>query len=163
MVVLPNRRQSAREHREVFTIGHAEHQILVALLRYYCLTSDQVRQIIGYKEGSLRFVQDKLKTLTEAGYCVRPEQRIIGRGGKGLYVFRVGRNGLNYLKAHGEDVPHRFHLGEAQRVSLLYLEHTLAVNNVLIALERLCSQAARQLTLETVLAERSLKQRAASV
>lgn len=136
------------------SLGLAEEAIARSLLRYYFLSSRQICRL-HYSAGSLTYVQSKMKALTDAGYCQRlwlprPEPR-----GSAPSVFRLARRGLKHLETLGLE-PRRFRPSEHRDHSYLFLAHTLAVNDVLIAAELLCRQHPA-LAMAALLHERDLK------
>lgn len=145
--------RSTKPHKQL--LGLADYKILEALLRYHYLSSRQVCRLL-YKPGSLTYVQTKLKYLSERGLLQRLFLPRVTQFGSAPSVYRLARKGLNYLKDEGFDVELRYHPSEEREHSYLFLSHTLAVNDVLMALELLCRQFP-QIVLNEVLHERVLK------
>ena len=107
-------------------------RILEALYRYHFLTVEQVTRLF-YSRGSLTTVRSILSELAKAQYALYlylPRSTPTGSLPK---IYTLARRGINYLKAQGYDVPTRFHPSEQEEKSYLFLRHTLAVNDVLIA------------------------------
>jgi hypothetical protein len=73
-----------------------------------------------------------------AGYTIRTFMPSRGRAGSSLAVYTYARKGYRYIREIGIELPARFHATEARHHSYLFLGHTLAVNDVFIALELLC-------------------------
>jgi len=132
-----------------FRIGLPEQKILHALLRYHYLTAEQLARLL-FRQTSLTYVQQKLKVLHDAKFCVYGYDLRGGRLGKSRYAWTLGRKGLNYLTAEGLDVQERFDVGEATQVKTLFLEHTFAVNDFFISLERLCRLMPDRLTFDVL-------------
>lgn len=141
--------------RKQAIIGPADGLILQALLRYHYLSSRQVCRLL-YKPGSLTYVQTKLKRLTDVGFAQRLFLPRNTQYGSAPSVYRLARKALNYLKAEGMAVELRYHPSEEREHSYLFLSHTLAVNDVLIAAELICRQFP-EIVLNEVLHERVLK------
>src|SRR5207249_106785 len=77
--------------------------------------------------------------------------------GKAPLVYTLARKGLNYLKGAGFDVRAYFRPSKEQEKSYLFLLHTLAFNDVLIAASNLHKVAA-EYSLLSFTHERVLKQ-----
>jgi Replication-relaxation len=76
--------------------------------------------------------------------------------GKSPLVYTLARKGLNYLKEHGFDVREYFRPSKEQEKSYLFLQHTLAINDVLIAASNL-HNVAPDYSLRAFIHERVLK------
>lgn len=136
-------------------IGVSEDGILQALGRYHFLTGQQLCRLL-YSPGSLTYVYDRLKRLTDAAYTLRLFLPRPTRSGSAPSVYTYARRGYKYLQEHSLDLPPRFHAAEAKTHSYLFLSHTLAVNDVLILLELLC-RLQRTYSIAEVRHERMLK------
>src|SRR5688572_494704 len=119
--------------KQQLRIGAAEHAILQALGTYHYLSADQVCRLL-YSRGSLTYVYAKLKLLTDAGYTLQSFLPRMTKSGSAPSVYTYGRKGYRYLQELGFALPSRFHATEAQQHAYIFLSHTLAVNDVLIAL-----------------------------
>lgn len=124
------------------SIVPADDGILRALLRYHYLSNQQVCRLL-YSKGSLTYVQAKMKRLTDVGLCQRLWLPRPAQHGSAPSVYTLGRKGLNRLKSLGVDVNWRYRPSEQREHSYLFLAHTLAVNDVLIAAELLCREQPR--------------------
>ncbi len=139
-------------------VSAADAAMLQAVFRYYFLSSRQVCRLL-YSTGSLSYVQTKLKHLTDSGllqriWLPRPEAH-----GSAPSVFTLARKGLNYLERAGVDVDRRRYRPSEQRAhTYLFLDHTLAVNDVLISAE-LLSRTQPRIQTARMLHERDLKRR----
>jgi hypothetical protein len=114
-------------------IGPAHDAILHALHRYWFLTADQVCRLL-YAPGSIKYVRELLKDLTDWGYTQRiglPRSTPVGSVPR---VYTLARKALNRLRAEGLPVAGRYRPSEAQR-SQLFLAHSLAVADWTIAVE----------------------------
>jgi hypothetical protein len=126
----------------VALVGPADLPILDALGRYYYLTAAQITRLL-YAPGSQTYAQARLKRLTDrcALQCVflpRPT-----RTGSAPLVYTLARAGLTMLSEWGRPVNRRYRPAEVRETSYLYLTHTLALNDVLIALALLSRRDAR--------------------
>jgi hypothetical protein len=105
----------------------ADETILQQFTIYPYLTGEQVTRLL-YRSGSARYVSAKLKLLTEAKFLHRLERETINFP----YVYSLGIRGTRYLQALGFDLP-TLHPSEHTRHKPQFLNHTLAVNDFLIA------------------------------
>lgn len=139
----------------VRAVGPAEDRILRALSRLHYLSSNQICRLL-YSPGSLTHVQSKMKQLTDAGLCQRLWLPRPSARGSAPSVYTLARAGLNHVIALGLDVDRRFRPSEHREHSYLFLAHTLALNDVLIAAELLCRHSSR-VTIAGLVHERDLK------
>ena len=128
---------TATAHSKSAAIRPADFNVLNWLNRFHYLSNQQLCRL-GYSRGSLTYVQTRLKALTEAGYCQRIWLPKRGPHGSTPAVYTLARRGLNYLRNNGIEVNGRFHPSEQRSLSYLFLQHTLEVNDFLIAAELLC-------------------------
>jgi len=119
------------------TIGAAEERCLLALGRYSYLTARQCTTLL-FSPGSLTHVQATLKGLAEGEYAQRLFLPRPTPHGRAPAVYTLARRGRSYLAAAGVDVSVRLRPAEEAGRSYLHLGHTLAVGDLLIALEVLC-------------------------
>ncbi len=105
----------------------AEEKILTQFTTYPYLTGEQVTRLC-YSRGSARYVSAKLKSLTDEKFLCRLERETINFP----YVYCLGICGTRYLKALGYDIA-AFHPSEHTHHKPQFLNHTLAVNDFLIA------------------------------
>ena len=125
----------------ILTIRRADHDVMTAILRYQCLTALQVTKLL-FSVGSLTWVQTKLKRLTEAGYLVRSAIPVKLVEGRSPLYYGLGERGLGHLASYGVDVPERARPYRVRHYSDPFIAHLLAVNELLIAGQRLCQQHA---------------------
>ncbi|MCC6236793.1 MAG: replication-relaxation family protein [Dehalococcoidia bacterium] len=130
------------QHNSALSITPADDYILKVLLRFRYLAARQVCAL-RYSAGSLTRVQAILKRLTDSGYLQRIWLPRRTPRGSAPSVYTLARKGLNYLRAQGIDVPARYHPSEQRERTYLFLAHTLAVNDVLIAAELFCRREPR--------------------
>ncbi|MGE0229245.1 MAG: replication-relaxation family protein [Dehalococcoidia bacterium] len=133
----------------------SDEAVLRDLARYYFLSAQQVCGL-HYSRGSLTYVQAKLKRLTDAGFCQRIWLPRPSARGSAPSIYTLGRKGLLHLHALGVEVATRARASEHREHSYLFLSHTLAVNDFLIAAE-LVTRTRQGLTLASMLHERDLK------
>jgi hypothetical protein len=143
--------------KKAFVPKPYHERILEALYRYHFLTTEQVTRLF-YSRGSLTTVRALLYELALKKYVMflyLPRPTPLGSVPK---IYTLARRGINYLKTQGYDVPMRFHPCEQEEKSYLFLRHTLAVNDALIAATTLEKQYPA-ITLYACLHERVLKRR----
>ena len=128
---------SSHSQSRKFVLKPADEIVLHWLNRFHYLNAAQICRL-SYSRGSLSYVQAKLKTLVAAGllqriWLPRREPR-----GSSPAVYTLARKGINYLRSLGVEVGVRFHPSEQSSLSYLFLNHTLELNDVLIAADLLC-------------------------
>ena len=135
-------------------ISAAEDRVLPLFLFYHVLTPEQICRLL-YKRGSLTFAYDVLARLAKKEYLqvIAYPRSFPGRSQN---VYTLARKGIRYLAGEGLDVPQRYHAGELAQLSRGHLDHTLAVNDVFISLERLTRERS-QLRVAERRHERTLK------
>jgi len=133
----------------------AKHAILRAVAQYYHLTAQQLTRLL-YAAGSLTRVQALLKELADDGYVQRLFLPRPTPHGRVPAIYTLGRLGRSSLAALGSDVPTRLRPSAEREHRYLFLDHTLAVNDCLIALE-LLTRRMPQTAIHTMLHERTLR------
>ncbi len=121
----------ARPPKRSLQITPSDFAIVLAVYTYQFLTVEQVLRLL-YKPGSLQYVRVRLKQLADAGFLHRLRQPR-PTAGNTPFVYTLARRGINSLSAAGYAEFARFRPAEQQAHSWLFLDHTLAVNDVLIA------------------------------
>jgi len=111
----------------------ADEKILRLFATYPYLTGEQITRLL-YSNGSARYVSAKLKALTEEKFLHRLARETINYP----YVYCLGIRGTRFLQQQGSDIP-PLHPSEHTRHAPLFLRHTLAVNDFLIAASKLPS------------------------
>lgn len=139
----------------------AKHALLLALARYWYLTARQCTRLL-YAEGSLTRVQTLLKELADGGYVQRLFLPRPTPHGRVPAVYTLGRLGRAHLDALGMETPARLRPSDEREHRYLFLAHTLAVNDCLIALE-LLSRRVPQIAIQQMLHERTLRHRPITV
>src|SRR4051812_45356459 len=141
------------------SITQTDVAILSALNRYTYLTAAQVSRLLYPASADVnRYVRTRLATLTENKYILRFRRFPVPSTGSAPFVFTLDRKGRQYLTALGMDVPEYFRPSEEREKAenRLFMEHTLAAIDVLIAADLLC-QDIPELTCPELLTERDLK------
>jgi DNA-binding PadR family transcriptional regulator len=123
---------AGKDKATAFLITSADERLLTTIAAYHYLTADQVMRL-WYSPTVITYVRERLKRLADADYLQRTYATRAVPVGRSKTVYRLGPKGIAYLQSAdmiGEEryrpSEHRFH-GE------LYLAHTLAINDVLIA------------------------------
>src|SRR5437868_10438631 len=105
--------------------------------------------------NSLPTVRTRLLHLEKKGYVSSIFLPTV-RKGNFPKIFYLATRGLDVLRKQGFDIPHRYHSTEQKEKQYLFLKHTLAVNDVLIA-AKLVETQVPQVTLYEFRHERELK------
>jgi Replication-relaxation len=105
----------------------ADATILQQFTTYPYLTAEQITRLL-YSKGSAHYVSAKLKLLTQQKFLHRLERETVNCP----YVYCLGIRGIRYVQALGCDIP-LFHPSEHTTHKPMFLRHTLAVNDFLIA------------------------------
>ncbi len=119
----------------LYSLGTPEQAILRAIHRYHYLTARQLARLL-YRPTSLNYVQEHLKLLTEAKFLVTRHLPRRQPKGSTPYVYALGNKGAKALEQMGIELP-RAVKPSSIPTGELFLEHTLAVADTLIAIERL--------------------------
>lgn len=150
-------RAPARPSAAATAVTPADLPLLRACQCYLSLTAGQLTRLC-YAPGSRSYAQARLKRLVELGCLQRTLLPRPSRSGSAPLVYTLARKGLRALAAAGGPPARRYRPSEARAAGYLHLRHTLALNDVLIALELLCRQQPL-LRLAELRHERDLKQR----
>src|SRR6266702_2712503 len=134
----------------------ADENMLQALYHYHFLTIDQISRLLSYSKGTRTTISAHLAALEKAGYTLSLYLPRPVRLGSPLKIYHLARKGLNHLRDLGFDVHPRFHPSEEDEKSYLFLMHTLAVNDFLIAC-RLIEKKYPAIILQEFTHERTLK------
>ena len=105
----------------------ADEKILYTFTTYPYLTGEQITRLL-YSKGSAHYVSAKIKTLTQQKLLHRLDRETINFP----YVYCLGSRGIRYLRTRGSDIP-QFHPSEHTTHKPMFLRHTLAVTDFLIA------------------------------
>ncbi len=114
-----------------FVVTASHDAVLQAVYRYQLLTCVQLLKALSYSQNSLAGMQRLVKKLTDNGYLLAIAHPVTR--GKPPLVYTLARKGLNYLYAQEFDVKEYFRPSKEQEKSYLFLQHTLSLNDILIA------------------------------
>ncbi len=112
--------------------------ILQSLGTYWVLTAEQIARL--HYGSSINFVSQRLAEFCRGGLLARQELPLPRLKGNRPYVYRLDTKGRRYLEALGVELPPRPHHSAQTPYSFQGLDHTLCVNDFLIALELLCRE-----------------------
>src|SRR5581483_4701541 len=127
----------------------------VGLYHLHLATAEQLTRL-HYKPGSINKVKARLKDLANNGFLQADGQPT--KKGKGPYYYVLAQQGLRYLEEAGYDTSETFRANREGNKHALFVEHTLELNDVLIAAS-LLEHTAPCYRLESFIHERALKWR----
>lgn len=140
-------------------LGEPDEAILRALNRFQYATAPQLgRLLYPQAHDENRYVQRRLRHLTEAGYLLRLRELPTPRFGSAPLVFTLADKGRQFLTARGVRLASTYYRPSEERAKARdnpFMEHTLAAVDVLVAAELLCQTY--QVTMPRLLNERQLK------
>lgn len=128
--------------------------IAAALARYHFLTTPQVQRLF-FSPASLRHAQRLVSGLADAGFCERLKRHRLERSGSVAPVYGLTGKARAQLEGMGIEVRRRFRPSEERRLTDDRLAHTLALNDILITIERFCSRFP-QVTIDEFVHERNM-------
>src|SRR5918992_5834123 len=137
--------------RETLTVSH---QLLVELDACEYLTASQAARLLE-KERSLTYIREQLRVLVRAGLAVSLESRFVTLP----RVYMPTKKGRDYASLLcGTASDRRFRPAEERDKARneLFITHTLAVSDVLIA-SRLLAKCSPAITLNRMFTERQLR------
>jgi hypothetical protein len=136
-------------------VPKGQSAILTALFAFEYLTASQVTRLL-YSSGSLTYVKAKLKALVDSGLALS----IGGRGTNLPLIYTLNGKGRTVASTLSEQQHKRFRATEARekQVNLTFMQHTLAVNDVLIG-ARLLMQTHPNIFLTRMYREPELRRR----
>jgi len=140
------------------TLTAVDEKLLLAVHRFHYLTLSQLIRYLGYSErskGSANWLGGFLKALVEGNYLVAQNLPRVSSYGRNPLIYSLSTKGVNHIQALGYGVLTKLTPAEQER-SFLFLEHTLRLNDVLIAAYLLEKQMPG-ITLAEVRHERVLK------
>lgn len=127
----------------------------IGLYHLHIATAEQLTRL-HYSPTSIKRVQARLKTLTDNGYV--QADTIPTRNYRSPLYYALGSKGARYLASLGLDVADSFRASKEIGKSYLHLEHTLEVNDLLIAAMRIGSASPAH-KLDSFTPERAFKHR----
>lgn len=132
ILVAPHvKRKGSKSAARVRVISAHEDALLRAVGQYHFLTVEQATRLL-YAPGSFRYVRGVLRSLADRGFLGRLRLPRVTPGNT-CWVYWLDRVGRRYLESAGDAEPGRFRPGEHQEHAFLFLTHTLACNDFLIA------------------------------
>ena len=132
-----------------------QHAILTALFEFEYLTASQVTKLC-YSAGSLNYVKAQLKALVDSG-------RALSLGGRGTglpLIYTLTGKGRSLAASAIGHRAKRFRPQEARetQANIYFMQHTLAVNDVLIG-ARLLAKTRPDIVLTRMYREPELQRR----
>jgi hypothetical protein len=130
-------------------------KILICLAEFHYLTARQITKLL-YAPSSLVYVQKQLKSLTDAAFVVALPGRFVNMPN----VYTLTGKGYTYIAALGMLQRKRVRPTEEHEKArnLFFIQHTLAVSDVLIA-AWLLSQTQPDILLTRMYTEQELKRK----
>ncbi len=139
--------------KATISIGPKEDAIIRVAWQFTMMTADQVCRLL-YQPTDIEYVRRRLKLLTEAGYLAR---KVIPRStqhGSSPFLYALGRKGVAYLREVGQEVSY---FPSDHDPHFLFIQHGLAVNELLIAASLLRSVPVVELRTESQLKKTPLR------
>ncbi len=118
--------------QKTFVIKPAHETILKSVYTYSYLTAKQVCRL-HYSPGSFTRVEQLLKELKDNTYLHWDFLPVKRRFGSSPAYYRLAKRGVSYLRMLGFDTSILPYPSEKKEVKTIFLPHTMAVNDVLIA------------------------------
>ncbi len=140
------------------TLSAVDEKLLLAVHRFHYLTLGQLVRFLGYSErskGSSNWLGGFLKTLVAGNYLVAQNLPRVSSYGRNPLIYSLSTKGFNHIQALGLAIQTKLTPAEQER-SFLFLEHTLRLNDVLIA-ACLVEKQTEGITLAELRHERVLK------
>jgi hypothetical protein len=156
----PGRRGSSG-NGGALALSERDDLVLRAIYDLHFLTAEQVCRLYFRFPSSLTHVREILKALSDAGYLQRLKMPSSQDGVK-PFVYTLARAGVRYLKQAGFTEFPRVSPSEHVEHSWLFLEHTMGINDIVIAAKKL-SELEPRFVLADFLHERVLKRRPVEV
>lgn len=147
--------ERSRKSAQSGAVTPAKRALLAAIGRYFFLTARQATRLL-YAESSLTRVQALLKELADSGYVQRLFLPRPSAHGRVPAIYTLGRAGRAHLAALGIDVPARLRPSAERKHAYLFLDHTLALNDWLVAMD-LLSRRVPAITIRQMRHERDLR------
>ena len=127
----------------------------IGLYQLHIATADQLTRL-HYSPNSLKWVKARLKVLVDHDYL--QADCIPTKFFRSPYYYTLGQRGMQYLGAAGLDVSDAFRASKEVNKHALFIEHTLELNDVLIA-AALINRTFPRCHLDSFIHERVLKRR----
>src|SRR5579885_819132 len=116
-------------------LSAVDEKLLLAIHRFHYLTLSQLVRFLGYSDrskGSANWLGGFLKTLVSGNYLVAQHLPRVASYGRNPFVYSLSTKGVHHMEALGMTIQTKPTPAEQER-SFLFLEHTLKLNDVLIA------------------------------
>lgn len=126
----------------------------VGLYHLHMATAEQLCRLLHYSRGSLKAVKARLKTLVDEGYI--QADTIPTKYFRAPYYYTLTHQGMRYLESLGYDVDAAWRASKEIDKHALFVDHTLELNDVLIA-AALMHRANPRFHLDSFVHERTLK------
>jgi hypothetical protein len=120
----------------ILPTSERDGRVLRSFARYYVLTAEQINRL--HYGRSVNFVSQRLAEFTRGGLLTRQALPLPRLRGNRPYVYRLGNLGRRYLESIGVELPKRSHHSPDHPYTFIGLDHTLALNDFLIALTLFC-------------------------
>ncbi|HLW02685.1 MAG TPA: replication-relaxation family protein [Ktedonobacterales bacterium] len=117
------------------TLSAVDEKLLLAVHRFHYLTLSQLVHYLGYSDrskGSSNWLGGFLKELVAGNYLAAQHLPRVASYGRNPLIYSLSTKGIHHIEALGLTVQTKLTPAEQER-SFLFLEHTLKLNDVLIA------------------------------
>jgi Replication-relaxation len=131
------------------------HDMPIGLCHLHMATAEQLCRP-HYSMGSLKDVKAKLRTLEDHQYI--QHDAMPTKFTRSPYFYTLDKLGMEYLQEAGMDINDSFRAGKEVNKHALFVEHTLELNDILIA-AALLKRSAPSYWLESFIHERELKRK----
>jgi len=125
----------------------------IGLYHLHMATAEQLCRL-HYSMGSLTTIKARLKTLADNGYI--QHDIIPTKQKEAPYYYALDKKGIRYLREAGLDTNEAFRASKEVNKHALFVEHTLELNDVLIACAGI-NRVAPRYCLDSFIHERTLK------
>ncbi len=118
-----------------YMLSAVDEKLLLSVHKFHYLTLSQLIRYLGYSEhskGSANWLGGFLKTLVQDNYLATQNLPRVSSYGRNPLIYSLSTKGVNHIEALGFTVETKLTPAEQTR-SHLFLEHTLRLNDVLIA------------------------------
>ncbi|SRR5579871_3714953 len=116
-------------------LSAVDEKLLLAVHKFHYLTLTQLIRYLGYSErskGSANWIGGFLKALVADNYLVAQNLPRVSSYGRNPLIYSLATQGVKHIEHVGLTVQTKLTPAEQER-SFLFLEHTLRLNDVLIA------------------------------
>lgn len=116
-------------------LSAVDEKLLLSVYKFHYLTLSQLIRYLGYSErskGSSNWLGSVLKSLVADNYLAAQNLPRVSSYGRNPLVYSLSTQGVKHIESLGLTVLTKLTPAEQER-SFLFLEHTLRLNDVLIA------------------------------